>query len=54
MTLTYLTKLKYRRYCMRTTSSVSESGDTESEAQSVVIRKIGSHSVKLTISRKAN
>lgn len=33
---------------MFTTSSASDSGDTESETQSVVFRKIGSHSVKLT------
>lgn len=35
-------------------SSVSEGGDTESETHSVVIRKIRSHSVKLTVWRREN
>ena len=34
-----------------TTSSVSEGGDMDSENRSVVIRSIGSHSVKSTVSR---
>lgn len=33
-------------------SSVSESGDTESETHSGLIQEIGSHSVKLTLSRR--
>lgn len=33
---------------MHITSSISESDDTESENQNVLIRKIGSHAVKLT------
>ena len=33
------------------TSSVSERGDMDSENHSVVIRSIGSHSVKSTVSR---
>lgn len=45
-----LNELKYRLYLMRTTSSVSESGVTESENHSVVMRKIRSHSIKLTVS----
>ena len=38
------------RKTLRTTSSVSESGDMDSENHSVVIRSIGSHSVKSTVS----
>ena len=34
-----------------TTSSISERGDMDSENHSVVIRSIGSHSVKSTVSR---
>ena len=34
-----------------TTSSVSERGDMDSENHSVVIRSIGSHSVKSTVSK---
>lgn len=39
---------------MRTTSPVSEIGDTESYIHSVVVRKIGSHSVKYTVSIREN
>ena len=39
------------RKTLCTTSSVSERGDMDSESHSVVIRSIGSHSVKLTVSR---
>lgn len=40
---------------MTPTLSVSENGDTGLETHSVVIyKKIGSHSVKLTVSRKVN
>lgn len=39
---------------MTPTLSVSENGDTGLETHSVVIWKIGSHSVKLTVSRKVN
>ena len=33
------------------TSSISEDSDTDSENHSVVIRKIGSHPVKTTVSK---
>ena len=39
------------RKTLCTTSSVSERGDMDSENHSVVIRSIGSHSVKSTVSR---
>lgn len=39
---------------MRTTSSVSENGDTESENHSVVMRKSGSHSGKSTVPGREN
>lgn len=39
-------------YIMRTTSPVSEIGDNKSYIHSVVIRKIGSHSVKYTVSKR--
>lgn len=38
--------------CTGTTSSVSEIGCMDSENQSVVLWKTGSHSVKLTVSRR--
>ena len=39
------------RKTLCTTSSVSERGDMDSDNHSVVIRSIGSHSVKSTVSR---
>ena len=39
------------RKTLCTTSSVSERGDMDSENHSVVIRSIGSHSVKSTVSK---
>lgn len=64
MTLTYFTKFffnfetnslnTHQNTCniMPTSSQNSEIGDNKSYIHSVVIRKIGSHSVKYTVSKR--